>query len=119
MELNGDEPVRKSKSLALKFVAKAAKTPQVWESEEASRVEGSKDDSNDEVMNFIVKREKKGDHKGCFNFNKPGHFIVECPELQKEKSKKGSFQKDNFRNKFKKSPMETWDELDNEEDYEG
>ncbi|KAI5426850.1 hypothetical protein KIW84_032327 [Lathyrus oleraceus] len=60
--------------------------------------------------------EKKDDHKGCFNYKKPGHFIVECLKLQKDKPNKGSIQKDKFKNKFKKSLMEIWDELDNEED---
>lgn len=36
--------------------------------------------------------------------------------MQKDKSIKGSYQKDNFRNKFKKSLTETWDELENEKD---
>lgn len=40
MELNGDEPVMKSKALMLKFVArrfgcKAARSSKVWKSEEA------------------------------------------------------------------------------------
>lgn len=52
---------------------------------------------------------------GCFNYKNHGHFIVEFQELQKDKTKKGSFQKDNFRNRFKKSLMETWEELNNEE----
>ena len=30
---------------------------------------------------------KKEDHKGCFNCKKPGHFISDCPDLQKENSK--------------------------------
>lgn len=63
-------------------------------------------------------REKKDDRKGCFNYNNSSHFIVDYPEVQKDKSKKGSFQKDNFKNKFKTSLIETWDELDNEEDSE-
>ncbi|KAI5391010.1 hypothetical protein KIW84_076032 [Lathyrus oleraceus] len=54
--------------------------------------------------------------KGCFNCKKPGHFIVEYPELQKENPKKGSFQKFSFKKNIKKSLMETRDELDNEED---
>ncbi|XP_050897907.1 uncharacterized protein LOC127104796 [Lathyrus oleraceus] len=119
-----------------------AKVSQVWESEEAYHVEGSKDDSDDEEITFITKRfqylakknkrlfgrssgfkgfssrEKKDDHKGCFNCKKPSNFIAKCPELQNEKSKKGNFQKDSFRNKFKKSLMVMWDGLHNEEDSE-
>lgn len=137
MDLNGDEPDWKSKPLALKYVPKYSKATQVQESKEASHVEGSEDDSDNEDMAFIIKRfqylakknkrfygktsvfrgssskEKKDDQKGCFNYKKHGHFIADCPEVQKNKSKKGSYQKDSFRNKFKKSLMATWDELDN------
>lgn len=45
---------------------------------------------------------------------KPYHFIVNCPEVKKGKSKNEIFQKDSFINKYKKSLMETWDGLDNE-----
>lgn len=79
------------------------------ESEEVYHVEGSEDDSYDEEMAFIFKRfkylakknkifygrssgfrgsiskEKKADYKWCFNYKKPGHFIVDCPEVQKDK----------------------------------
>jgi len=30
---------------------------------------------------------KKEDQKGCFKCKKSGHFIADCPDLQKEKSK--------------------------------
>jgi predicted nucleic acid-binding Zn ribbon protein len=30
---------------------------------------------------------KREDQKGCFNCKKHGHFIADCPDLQKEKSK--------------------------------
>ncbi|KAI5448387.1 hypothetical protein KIW84_015705 [Lathyrus oleraceus] len=63
-------------------------------------------------------KEKKDDQKGCFNYEKLGHFIVECPELQKHKPNKGSFQKDNFKNRFKKNLVATLGELDNEENSE-
>lgn len=48
MDLNVDEPIRKSKPLALKYVSKDAKAPQVWKSEETSHLEDSEDDSDDE-----------------------------------------------------------------------
>lgn len=56
--------------------------------------------------------ENKDDHKGYFNYQKLGHFIVDCPDLQKDKAKKENFQKNNFISKFKKSFMEKWDKLD-------
>jgi len=31
---------------------------------------------------------KKNDQKGFFNYKKLGHFIVDCPDLEKNKSKK-------------------------------
>lgn len=51
MELNVYEYAKKSKYIALKYVAKSAKAPQVRESEE-----GSEEDSDDEEMSFIIKR---------------------------------------------------------------
>ncbi|XP_050889937.1 uncharacterized protein LOC127095267 [Lathyrus oleraceus] len=112
MELNRDEAVRKLKPLDFKSVSKTTKAPQNLArknkrfSSESSGFRGS---------GF---REKKDDHKVFFNCKKPSHFIIECPGLQKDKPKKGSFHKDNFKNRFKKSLMKTWDELDNEEDTE-
>ena len=55
MDLNGDKPAKRLKPLALKFVSKTAKAPQVWEYEETSHAEDSKDDTNDEEMAFIIK----------------------------------------------------------------
>lgn len=63
-------------------------------------------------------RDKNDGQKGCFNYKKPSNFIAECLEVQKDMPKKGSFQRDNLKNKFKKSLMVIWDELDNEEDSE-
>jgi hypothetical protein len=60
----------------------------------------------------------KQDQKGCFNCKKPDHFIVDCPDLQKEKSKEKS-KKPNFKyNKFRRQSMQslmaTLEDLDNE-----
>ncbi|KAI5429114.1 hypothetical protein KIW84_033926 [Lathyrus oleraceus] len=101
MELNGDEPIRKSKPLTLKSVAKTSMALQAWD--------GFRGSSS---------KEKKDDQKGCFNCKKPNHFIADYPEVQKDKSKKVSFQRDIFINKFKKSIMATCDELDNEQYFE-
>ncbi|XP_039683849.1 uncharacterized protein [Medicago truncatula] len=55
------------------------------------------------------KNSKKEDHKGCFNCKKPGHFIGDCLDLQKEKSKdkskKSSFNTRKFIKQIKKSLM--------------
>jgi len=61
---------------------------------------------------------KKEDQKRCFNCKKLGHFIAECPDLQKEKSKdkskKSSFNSRKFKKKIKKSMIATWEDLDSE-----
>lgn len=57
-------------------------------------------------------RDNKDDQKGCFNCQKPGHFIANCHALHKGKAKRESIQKNKFISKFKKSIMATWDELD-------
>jgi len=52
------------------------------------------------------------------NCKKPGHFIADCPDLQKEKSKKTSkkptFKSNKFRKQIKQSLMATWEDLDSE-----
>lgn len=58
-----------------------------------------------------------GHFRGYILFKKLGHFTTDCPEVQRT-SKKGRFQRDSFRNNFKKSLMATCDEHDNEEDSE-
>ena len=62
------------------------------------------------------KSSKKEDQNGCFNCKKPGHFIADCPHLQKDKSndksKKSSFNSRKFRKQIKKSLMATWEDLD-------
>lgn len=144
MELNGDEPIKKSKTLALKSVVDkfsdiAVRSSRVIKSEEAFDKEDSDGDTDDEQMSFIIKRFQhltnknkrfsnrifslgetsfrvnKVKQKERFNCQKPEHFIADCPELQKDKTKKGNLHKNDFRRKFKKSLMETCDELDDEE----
>lgn len=143
IELNRDELVIKYNILALKSVAKkygckVFRFSKVWKSEEAFDEEVSDGDSDDEEMAFIIRRfqqltkrnkrfsgrssgfkgssskYKANDHNNCFNYKKPGHFKVDCLDLHKDKPNKGSFHKDGFVSKFKKSIIVTWDELENE-----
>ncbi|MCI42028.1 hypothetical protein A2U01_0063263, partial [Trifolium medium] len=45
--------------------------------------------------------------------NKVGHFIADCPESSlKDKGKKSNFNRENFKNRIKKSLMTTWEDLD-------
>ena len=64
------------------------------------------------------KSSKKEDQKGCFNRKKFGHFIVDCLDLQKEKSKsksqKPNFNSSKFKKQIQKSLMATWEDLDSE-----
>ena len=64
------------------------------------------------------KSSKKEYQKGWFNCQKPGHFIVDCPDLQKEKSKekskKSTFKPSKFRKQIKQSLLATWEDLDSE-----
>ena len=61
---------------------------------------------------------RKEDQKGCFNCKKLGHFIAECPDLQKEKtkdkSKRSTFKPSKFKKQIKQSLMATWDDLGSE-----
>ncbi|KAI5415510.1 hypothetical protein KIW84_040799 [Lathyrus oleraceus] len=140
-EINGyEEPIKKSKSMALKSIWRSEKSSQTWEQKEATQDESSDEDFDDDKMEFIIKTfqylssknrrfsskkygfkgtssiENKDDQKGCFNFQKPDHFIDGCLDLQKDKTKKKNFQKNNFRSKFNQSPMATWDEFDDKEE---
>jgi len=63
-------------------------------------------------------KSSRREEKGCFNCKKTGHFIVECPDLQKDKSKDKSkkpiLKSNKFKKQIKKSLMATWEDLDNE-----
>lgn len=59
---------------------------------------------------------RKIDQMICYNYNKPGHFRNDCPDIQNARSIKGSLLEEIFKNKLDKCLIETWDELDNEED---
>jgi len=137
--LNEHEPIKKPKSIALKSRGKPTKALKALESEEESTSEDSDEDpaivkemamlSN--KLQYLAKKNKKfmsrgsrhkssrkEDQKSCFNCNKTGHFIADCPDLQKEKSKEKSkklvFKSNKFKKQIKKSLMATWEDLDNE-----
>jgi len=137
--LNEHEPVKKPKSIALKSRGKSTKALKALESEEESTSEDSGEDpavvqemamlSN--RLQYLAKKNKKfmsrgsshkssrrEEHKGCFNCKKTGHFISDCPDLQKEKSKEKSkkpvFKSNKFKKQIKKSLTATWEDLDNE-----
>jgi len=135
--LNEHEPAKNVKSIALPSKGKSSKAFKVIEFENESPDGDSDEDPTEKMVmlsnkleylakkniKFLSKRGgyksfKKEDQKGCFNCKKPGHFIADCPDLQKEKSKdkskKSSFNSRKFRKHIKKSLMATWEDLDSE-----
>lgn len=55
MELNIYESAKKPKFISFETFCKIYKGPKIWNSEEASQSEGSKEDLDDEEMTFIIK----------------------------------------------------------------
>jgi len=130
--LNEHEPAKKVKSIALPSKGKSSKALKVSESEDESS-DGDADGDPADVEKMVMlsnkleylarknrkflskgggyKSSKKEDQKGCFNCKKPGHFITDCLDLQKEKSKdkskKSSFNSRKSRKHIKKSLMAT------------
>src|SRR4030065_1063951 len=126
------ESSKKSKSIALKSKGKEAKALKVAESEGEPSDE-EPEDSEAEELALLTRRfqrltgknkkffksygskgsgSKKEEQKNCYNSKKPGHFIAECPDMPKDKSKKKSSKSSTFKSKFRKSLMAAWDELD-------
>jgi len=137
ISLNEHEPAKKSKSIALPSKGKSSKALKVVESEEESPDRESDEDPAEKMtmlsnrLQYLAKKNKKflsrrssykgsrkEDHKGCFNSKKSGHFIDDCPDLQKdkskEKSKKPTFKSSKFKKQIKQSLMATWEDLDSE-----
>ena len=132
--LNEHDPIKKYKSIALKSIGKSTKALKALESEEESTSEDSDEDPEivqkmamlSNKLQYLAKKNKrflsrssghKGsrkEDKGCFNCKKIGHFIAECPDLQKDKSKKPIYKANKFKKQIKKSLMVTWEDLDNE-----
>ncbi|CAJ2647317.1 unnamed protein product [Trifolium pratense] len=142
MVLNADsEAKKKSKSVALQSTrtpSKALKT-QLLDIEEESSADGQEEEMDEDEFalftkfqqwNRLNKRNFKGnssrnfvskkvDQKNCFNCKKSGHFIADCPEMSaKDKSKRYSSKKQQFKSKLKKSLMATFEELSSEEEVE-
>jgi len=131
INLNEHEPVKKSKSIALPSKGKSSKALKFIKSEEESP-DGDSDEDPAEMMTMLSNRlqylakknkkflsrrsgckgSRKEDQKGCFNCQNPGHFIADCPDLQKEKSKdkskKLTFKSNKFKKQIKQSLIETW-----------
>jgi len=140
--LNEHESIKKPKSIALKSRGKSSKALKALESEEES-TSGDSDEDPEIVqkmamlsnkLQYLAKKNKKflsrssshrssrREEKGCFNCKKTGHFIAECPDLQKDKtkdkSKKPIFKSNKFKKQIKKNLMATWEDLDNESESE-
>jgi len=116
---------------------KSSKSLKVIESEDESPDEDSDEDPTEKMAmpsnkfeylarknrKFLSKRggyksSKKKIRRDASTVKKPGHFIADCTDLQKEKSKdkskKSSFNSRKFRKQIKKSLMATWDDLDSD-----
>ena len=141
ISLNEHEPAKKSKFIALPSKGKSSKALKVIESEEESP-DGDSDEDHAEMMamlsnrlHYLAKKKKKflsrrsgykgsrkEDQKSCFNCKKPGHFIANCPDLQKEKSKdkskKSTFKSNKIKKQIKQSLMATWEDLHSESEYD-
>jgi len=117
---------KKTKFISLPSKGKSSKALNVIESEDESPGGDSDEDPAEKMAmlssrlqylakkkkKFLIRRvgykgSKKEDQKGCFNCKKPGHFIADCPDLQKEKSKekskKPTFKSSKFKKKIKQS----------------
>jgi len=109
ISLNEHEPTKKSKSIALPSKGKSSQALKVVDSEEESPDGDSDEDPTEKMamlsnrLQYLAKKNKKflsrrssykgsrkEDQKGCFNCKKPGYFIADCPDIQKEKSKEKS-----------------------------
>src|SRR4030067_1028231 len=129
---------KKSKSIALKSKGKESKALKAVESK-GEPSEEEPEDSEAEELALLTRRlqrltgknkkffrsygskgsgSKKEEQKNCYNCKKPGHFIAECPDMPKEKTKKSGSKSSNFKKNLSKSLMAAWDQLDKESDSE-
>jgi len=107
IRLNEHEPIKKSKSIALKSRGKSSKALKALESEEESTSEDSNEDPEivqkmamlSNKLQYLAKKNKRflsrsGSHKssrkeekGCFKCKKTGHFIAEYQTYRKTNPK--------------------------------
>jgi len=99
ISLDEHDSAKKSKSNALKSKVKHSQAFKAIESEEKSSYGDFDEDPTvaenmamlSKKLQYLARKNKKGSRKdyqkGCFNCKKPGHFIADCPDIQKEKSK--------------------------------
>jgi len=130
ISLNEHEPAKKSKYIALPSKGMSSKALNVIESED-ELPDGDYDEDPAKKMSMLsnmlqhlakknkkflsrrssYKGSRKEDQNGCFNCKKPGHFIADCPDLKKEKSKdkskKSTFKSNKIKKQIKQSLMAT------------
>ena len=139
ISLNEHGSAKRTKSIALPFKGKSSKALKVIKSEDESP-DGDSDEDPAVVEKMVMlsnklqylakknkkffnrrsgyKGSKKEDRKICFNCKKLGHFIADCLDLQKEKSKekskKPTFKSSKFGKQIKQSLLATQEDLDSE-----
>ena len=132
ISLNEHGSAKRTKSIALPFKGKSSKALKVIKSEDESP-DGDSDEDPAVVEKMVMlsnklqylakknkkffnrrsgyKGSKKEDRKICFNCKKLGHFIADCLDLQKEKSKekskKPTFKSSKFGKQIKQSLLAT------------
>ena len=122
ISLDEHDSTKKTKSIALVSKGKSSKALKAIESKEESVDGGSNEDPTvvekmailSNKLRYLARKNKKflsrssgskgsrkEDQKGCFDCKKPGHFIADCLDLQKEKlkekSKKPTFKSNKYR----------------------
>src|SRR3954465_6566742 len=136
IELDANEPQKKGKSIALKSLNKKCTNAFQAEEEDSEESESEEEEEEEDELSMISRRvnqlwkskqrkfknfrsskkPKRGESSGggrsdkkkviCYECNEPGHFMNECPKLQKENPKKKFYKK--------KGLMARWDDSESE-----